>query len=267
MSKCMQQPSVASSEPSEPLLDVQHISKRYGRHLAIDDLSFQVHAGEILGLVGPNGAGKTTALRCCVGILRPHAGHVSVAGHDVVRDELAAKRQIAFVPELPNLYALLTIEEQVEFIARTYGPLATDFDQRREALLRRFDLWNARHKLTSSLSKGMRQKTAIVAAFLHQARLIILDEPLIGIDPVGIKQLKELVLEAREAGCGLLVSTHLLDTAERLCDRLLVLQAGRKRAEGTLADLRLALAHHEDATLEEVFMTLTQPLTNSSLDS
>ncbi len=239
------------------LLDVRNLSKRYGRVLAVDDLSFQVTGGEIVGLVGPNGAGKTTVLRCCVGILRPTAGHVLVDGQDIVRQEHEAKRRLAFVPELPSLYMLLTIEEQIEFIVRTYGPLPPDFVERRAALLHRFDLWNQRHKLTTSLSKGMRQKTAIVAAFLHGARVLLLDEPLIGIDPAGIRQLKDLAMEARAEGCALLVSTHLLDTAERLCDRILVMQRGRKRAEGALADLRLTLTSQGDATLEEVFMQLT----------
>lgn len=241
---------------SGALLDVANLSKRYGNYQALSDLSFQVRAGEILGLVGPNGAGKTTALRCCVGILRPSSGSVRVAGHNISSDERAAKRVLAFVPELPNLYPLLTVEEQIEFIARTYGPLAADFADRRAALLRRFDLWPQRHKLCSALSKGMRQKTAVAAAFLHDAQLLLLDEPLIGVDPAGIHQLKELVIEARDAGCGLLVSTHLLDTAERLCDRILILQDGRKRAEGTLQELRAADGQ-QHATLEDIFMQLT----------
>jgi ABC-2 type transport system ATP-binding protein len=193
-----------------------------------------------------------------VGILRPTAGRVLVAGYDTVREELAAKRQLAFVAELPSLYPLLTVSEQIEFIARTYGPLPADFAARRDDLLRRLDLWPQRHKLTSDLSKGMRQKTALAAAFLHGARLLLFDEPLIGVDPVGMRQIKELALEARAAGCGLLVSTHLLDTAERPCDRILVLQGGRKRAEGTLAELRRAADSHRDATLEEIFLELTQ---------
>ncbi|MBX0326492.1 ABC transporter ATP-binding protein [Oscillochloris sp. ZM17-4] len=241
-----------------PPLEVDGLVKRYGRALAVDGLSFRVSAGEIVGLVGPNGAGKTTVMRCCVGILRPSAGSVRVGGHDSVAAPSEARRQMAFVPELPSLYPLLTVAEQIEFIARSYGPLAADFAERREALLRRFDLWPQRAKLTDSLSKGMRQKTALVAAFLHGARVILLDEPLIGVDPAGIRQLKDLLLEARAGGAAIVVSTHLLDTAERLCDRILVLQAGRKRAEGSLADLRAAAEGFGDATLEEVFMELTK---------
>ncbi|NNJ09034.1 ABC transporter ATP-binding protein [Chloroflexales bacterium ZM16-3] len=241
-----------------PPLEVDGLVKRYGRSLAVDGLSFRVSAGEIVGLVGPNGAGKTTVLRCCVGILRPSAGAVRVCGHDSVAAPNEARQQMAFVPELPSLYPLLTVAEQIEFIARSYGPLADDFAERREAMLRRFDLWPQRAKLTDSLSKGMRQKTALVAAFLHGAQVILLDEPLIGVDPAGIRQLKDLLLEARAGGAAIVVSTHLLDTAERLCDRILVLQAGRKRAEGSLADLRAAAAGFGEATLEELFMELTR---------
>jgi ABC-2 type transport system ATP-binding protein len=245
-------------EQGAPALLVQNLGKRYGRTWAVENLSFQVSSGEIVGLVGPNGAGKTTVLRCCVGILRPSAGQVFVGGYDIVRQELQAKRLLAFVPELPSLYPLLTVSEQIEFIARSYGPLAPDYVEQRDTLLRRFDLWPQRHKLSSALSKGMRQKTAVVAAFLHGARLLCFDEPLIGVDPVGIRQLKELVVEARAAGLALLVSTHLLDTAERLCDRIIIVQRGKKRAEGSLTELRNAVEGHHDATLEEVFMELTR---------
>jgi ABC-2 type transport system ATP-binding protein len=239
------------------LLDVRGLSKRYGRTTAVDNLSFQVRAGEIVGLVGPNGAGKTTVLRCCVGILRPSAGRILVDGLDLAASDDAARRQMAFVPELPNLYSLLTVAEQIEFIARCYGPLDAGFAGQRDALLHWFDLWPHRNKLSEQLSKGMRQKTAMAAAFLHHARVLLFDEPLIGVDPLGIRRFKELLLEAREQGAAILISTHLLDTAERLCDRMLVLQGGRKRAEGTLDELRAIVAGHADATLEEVFLQLT----------
>jgi ABC-2 type transport system ATP-binding protein len=242
----------------QPLLRVDQLSKHYGSLRAVDQVSMHVHAGEIVGLVGPNGAGKTTALRCCVGILRLTSGSVLVAGHDLVQDMYAAKSLMAFVPELPSLYPLLTIEEQIECIVRAYGKPNADFASRREHLLKQFDLWGHRHKLCGQLSKGMRQKTAIAAAFLHGARVILLDEPLIGVDPTGMRQLKDLILEMRAAGGAILVSTHLLDTAERLCDRIVIMQAGQVRAEGTLADLRSQLDHSHDTSLEQIFTELTQ---------
>jgi ABC-2 type transport system ATP-binding protein len=251
---------------SPVLLDIQHISKQYGKLRAVDDVSIQVRAGEIVGLVGPNGAGKTTALRCCVGILRLTGGQVCIAGHDLASDERAAKAQLAFVPELPSLYPLLTVAEQIEFVVRAYGAPAANFAERREELLRRFELWAERDKLCGQLSKGMRQKTAIAAAFLHDARVILLDEPLIGVDPTGMRQLKDLILEARASGSAILVSTHLLDTAERLCDRIVIMQRGRVRAEGTLADLRTQLDHTHDTSLEEIFTELTSETIAESQD-
>jgi ABC-2 type transport system ATP-binding protein len=242
----------------QPLLLVDQLSKHYGSLRAVDRVSMHVRAGEIVGLVGPNGAGKTTALRCCVGILRLSSGRVLVAGHDLAQDMHAAKSLMAFVPELPSLYPLLTIEEQIEFIVRAYGKPAADFAVRRENLLKQFDLWGHRHKLCGQLSKGMRQKTAIAAAFLHGARVILLDEPLIGVDPTGMRQLKDLILDMRAAGGAILVSTHLLDTAERLCDRIVIMQAGQVRAEGTLADLRTQLDRSHDTSLEQIFTELTQ---------
>jgi ABC-2 type transport system ATP-binding protein len=240
-----------------PLLEVEQLTKHYGQFRAVDAISMHLQAGEIVGLVGPNGAGKTTALRCCVGILRPSSGHIRVAGHDLQREEQAAKSHMAFVPELPSLYPLLTIAEQIEFIARAYGELLPDFTQRRDDLMQRFDLWPQRHKLCGQLSKGMRQKTAIAAAFLHGAQVVLLDEPLIGVDPTGMRQLKELMLEARTNGGAILVSTHLLDTAERLCDRIIIMQRGRVLAEGTLAELRTMLDHGHDTSLEQIFTELT----------
>ncbi len=243
--------------PDMALLRVEQLTKRYGQLAAVNNLSLHVSPGEIVGLVGPNGAGKTTVLRCCIGILRPTSGRIMLTGHDLQRDELAARAVAAFVPELPSLYPLLTVSEQIECIARAYGALAPDFAARREELLRRFDMWVQRDRLCGQLSKGMRQKTAIVAAFLHGARVILLDEPLIGVDPVGMRQLKSLILEARADGHAILVSTHLLDTAERLCDRIIVMQDGSIRAEGTLDGLRTQLDRHHDTTLEELFMELT----------
>ncbi len=240
------------------LLDVEGLSKHYGKLRAVDQVSMHVFEGEIVGLVGPNGAGKTTALRCCVGILRMTTGQVRIAGHDLVQETRVAKSLMAFVPELPSLYPLLTIEEQIEFIVRAYGEPAADFRQRRDEFLKRFDLWQHRQKLCGQLSKGMRQKTAIAAAFLHGARVILLDEPLIGVDPTGMRQLKELILEMRAAGGAILVSTHLLDTAERLCDRIVIMQSGQVRAEGTLADLRTQLDHTHDSSLEQIFTELTR---------
>jgi len=253
-------PPVAAAPPSPPLLSVHGLTKRYRKFAALSDLSFSVASGEIVGLLGPNGAGKTTTMRCISGIVRPTAGRVIVGGYDLAAQEQEAKRLIAFVPEQPNPYEMLTVWEHLRFVAFAYG--TTDgFDERAAALLERFALTEKRAALVGTLSKGMRQKLTIACAFLHHARVFLFDEPLIGLDPQGGRELRERIREARDDGAAVLVSTHMLDTAERLCDRILILRQGVKLAEGSLTDLRTRAAAAGDASLEDVFLTLTSEAT------
>jgi ABC-2 type transport system ATP-binding protein len=237
------------------LLAIENLTKFYGRTRAIDNLSFSVAGGEIVGLLGPNGAGKTTALRCIATILQPTAGRITICGHDLATDELNAKRLLAYVPELPNPYEMLTVLEHLRFIAAAYD--AEEQMAGAEALLQRFDLWEKRNELAASLSKGMRQKLAAACAFLHHARVYCFDEPMIGIDPKGARELKDMLAERRDAGNAVLVSTHQLDTAERLCDRVIILQHGQVVAEGTLSELHARARMASDATLEDLFLRLT----------
>ena len=239
------------------LLEVSHLTKRYRTFTALTDLSFHVDSGEIVGLLGPNGAGKTTTLRCISGIIRPSEGHVTVDGHDLGTDEQAAKRLLAFVPEQPNPYEMLTVWEHLKFVALAYGS-ADGFDERAPVLLERFDLSAKRDALVGTLSKGMRQKLTIACAFLHRARVFLFDEPLIGLDPRAARELRLQIRQAaRDEGAAVLVSTHMLDTAQNLCDRILILRHGIKIAEGTMDDLRAGAAMSGDASLEDVFLTLT----------
>jgi ABC-2 type transport system ATP-binding protein len=240
-----------------PLLKIENLSKRYRDVLAVDRVSFGVSGGEIVALLGPNGAGKTTILRCASGIIAPTEGDVLVAGHSITNDERAAKRECAFVPEVPNPYEMLTVREHLQFIAMAYDRLAV-FDQKGSALIQRFDLEEKADSLVATLSKGMKQKLALAGAFVHEAKVLLLDEPLIGIDPKGARELKDLMQEARAAGAAILVSTHMLDTAERLCDRIVILNRGTKAAEGTLSELYLRSEMTQDATLEDVFLRLTE---------
>ncbi|MCS7309119.1 MAG: ABC transporter ATP-binding protein [Armatimonadota bacterium] len=238
------------------LLEVEGLYKAFRNVQAVNNLSFCVHAGEIVGLLGPNGAGKTTTLRCICGILRPDAGRIVIGGYDLATQEQQAKQLVAFIPEVPNPYELLTVREHIQFVAMCYGTMDT-FRQRVDELLLRFDLKEKEHELVATLSKGMRQKLAVACAFVHDARVFLCDEPLIGIDPKGQHELKSELQRLRDEGCAILVSTHQLDTAERLCDRVIIMQAGRKLAEGTLAELQ-AQAQMADSTLEQVFLRLTE---------
>lgn len=239
------------------LLAVRNLTKYYKTTLALDDVSFSVGDGEIVGLLGPNGAGKTTALRCITGIVQPTEGQIEVDGILLSAKEEEVKRRLAFVPEVPNPYEMLTVLEHIRFIAMAYDTART-FKQRSEGLLRRFDLYDRRNDLVLSLSKGMKQKLAIVCAFIHDAQVLLFDEPLIGIDPKGVHELKDMVLDAKSSGCSILISTHMLDTAERLCDRIIILRKGRKIAEGSLSELHERASIGRDASLEDVFLSLTE---------
>jgi ABC-2 type transport system ATP-binding protein len=244
------------------MLEVKNLVKSFKSVRAVNGLSLRVQAGEIVGLLGPNGAGKTTTLRCICGILRPDAGQIVIGGYDLARQEREAKRLIAFIPEVPNPYDLLTVREHIQFLAMCYGTMDT-FRARIEDLLHRFDLKEKEHALTATLSKGMKQKLAVACAFVHDAKVFLCDEPLIGIDPKGQHELKSELQRLRDEGCAILVSTHQLDTAERLCDRVIIMQAGRKLAEGTLADLQQQ-SQMADSTLEQVFLRLTEEAEDAS---
>lgn len=239
------------------LLNVRNLTKYYKTTLAVDDISFSVADGEIVGLLGPNGAGKTTVLRCITGIVQPTEGEIEVDGMLLSQKEQEVKRRLAFVPEVPNPYEMLTVMEHIRFIAMAYDTVAT-FEELAEPLLRRFEMYDKRNDLVLSLSKGMKQKLAIICAFIHNARTLLFDEPLIGIDPRGAHELKDMIIEAKAEGCSALISTHMLDTAERLCDRIIILNHGRKIAEGNLSELRGWAKMGEDASLEDAFLILTE---------
>lgn len=236
------------------MLEVQRLTKEYKSFRAVDDLTFTITPGEIVGLLGPNGAGKTTALRCISGILRPTFGSVRINGFDITADQAKAKAGLAFVPELPSLYELLTVDEHLRFVAMCFNSLET-YDRLGVELLARYHLTEKRNELVATLSKGMRQKLAVACALIHDANVMLFDEPLIGIDPAGVAEIKAEIHRAREAGCAILISTHLLDTAEKLCDRVIILARGKKIAEGTLEELRTM--SDSRGSLEEVFLKLT----------
>ena len=246
------------------MLQVSGLIKEYKDYRAVNDLTFTISPGEIVGLIGPNGAGKTTALRCIAGILRPTAGQVLINGHDLIGDQMNAKKGMAFVPEVPSLYELLTVYEHLRFVAMCFDNLAK-FNSDHEALLRKYHLWDKKNNLVATLSKGMRQKLSVACALIHDANVFLFDEPLIGIDPAGAHELKQELINARNDGASILISTHLLDTAEKLCDRVLIVARGKLLAEGTIPDLQ-KLFNMEDKSLEELFLSLTSEIEESAQD-
>lgn len=239
------------------MLSVTNLVKYYKRTLAVDNVSFDVNDGEIVGLLGPNGAGKTTVLRCVTGIVQPTEGTVLVDGIELATREEEVKRRIAFVPEVPTPYEMLTVTEHLRFIAMAYQTM-DGFDGRAEALMKTFDIYDKRDDLVLSLSKGMKQKLAIACAFIHEASVLLLDEPLIGIDPKGVHELKLMIAAAKEQGKSILISTHMLDTAEKLCDRIIIVRKGVIVAEGNLHELHERAKMGQDASLEDLFLNLTE---------
>jgi ABC-2 type transport system ATP-binding protein len=238
------------------MLQIDGLTKYFGQLPAVYNLSFHVAPGEIVGLLGPNGAGKTTSLRCIASILQPSHGRILINGFDLGTQTEDAKRSLAYVPEVPNPYEMLTVMEHLRFVAaafRAEGELV-----HAEELLKRMDLWEKRNDLAATLSKGMRQKLACVCGFIHKPKMICLDEPLIGLDPKGARELKNLLVERRAAGDAILVSTHQLDTAERLCDRVIIMNKGQVLVQGTLAELHQRAQLATDATLEDIFLNLTE---------
>ena len=238
------------------MIEVEGFTKDYDRFRAVADLSFAVPPGEILGLVGPNGAGKTTTLRAIAGILRPTRGSIHVAGHDVEREPVAAKRALAYVPDTPHPFDLLTVREHLRFTALAYE--VEGAEERARSLLSELDLLGKQNDLAATLSRGMQQKLAIACAFLREPKAILLDEPLTGLDPCGIRDMRESIRGRAEAGAAVLISSHLLELVEKLCHRILILHRGARLALGTLVEIRSAAAIRGDATLEEAFFAITE---------
>ena len=240
------------------MIDVRDFHKTYRETVAVVGLSFQVAAGEVLGLVGPNGAGKTSTLRAIAGVIPPTRGQLLVAGTDVVAQPVEAKRQMAYVPDDPNLFDALTVWEHLEFVASAYR--VADYRPKATELLRQLDLEEKRDTLAQELSRGMRQKVAIACAYLHDPKALLFDEPLTGLDPRGIRTMKDSILQRARGGAAVVISSHLLSLVEDLCTHLLILHRGQRLFVGRIEAARGAFADlGADASLEEVFFRATEP--------
>jgi ABC-2 type transport system ATP-binding protein len=238
-------------------ITVENFHKVYGETVAVAGISFTVEPGDVTGLVGPNGAGKTTTLRALAGILAPTRGRLALAGHDLQREPVAAKAALAYVPDDPKLFDALTVWEHLRFVAEVYR--VSGWQARGEELLQQFELTEKRNTLTAELSRGMRQKVAICCGYLHEPRAILLDEPLTGLDPRGIRTMKDSIRERAAAGAAVMVSSHLLSLVEDLCTSVLILHRGRQLLHARLTDLRRELTESgRQETLEELFFRLTE---------
>jgi ABC-2 type transport system ATP-binding protein len=241
-------------------ISVEHFGRTYttasGTVPAVDDLSFQVSAGEIVGLIGPNGAGKTTTLRALAGILKPTSGHVRIDGHDLIAEPIEAKRRLAFMPDEPHLFEYLTVAEHLRLIARLYA--VEDFERRSRALLGELELTGKEDSLPGELSRGMRQKVVIACGLIRSATTLLFDEPLTGLDPLGIRRMRETITSRAREGAAILLSSHLLHLVEEVCTRVMIMDRGRKIADGTFDELRSRADLAEaGSSLEQIFLRVT----------
>jgi ABC-2 type transport system ATP-binding protein len=236
------------------VIEVDGLQKLYGDFPAVQGLSFRVGPGEVLGLVGPNGAGKTTTIRSIAGIIIPTSGRIRIAGHDLAADPVLAKSALAFIPDEPHLFEYLTVEEHLRFVGRLYR--VPEVATRIPGLLEELDLADKRGALPGELSRGMKQKLAIACGLLHDPRALLLDEPLTGLDPVGIRRMKATIMRRAAAGSAVILSSHLLHLVEEICTRVLVMQRGRTVAFGTIAEIVAGRPELQCRSLEEVFLAL-----------
>jgi ABC-2 type transport system ATP-binding protein len=232
------------------MIELQDLTKDYGTTIAVNKLSLNVVAGEIYGFIGPNGAGKTTTIRMMGGILAPTAGKIIIGGLDMDKDPVTAKKMIGFVPDRPFLYEKLTGMEFLHFSADLY-----DFGQKAEQLLRQFALWDWADEIIEAYSHGMKQRLIIAAALLHNPQILIIDEPMVGLDPAAVHMVKDIFQELARKQITIFISTHTLSIAEDLCHRIGVIHKGMLLAQGTVGELR-HIARLGEARLEEVFLTI-----------
>ena len=238
------------------MIEIEGLVKNYEGFTAVDDLSLRVESGEILGLVGPNGAGKTTTLRCLSGVIPMTAGRVRVCGFDIEEEPIEARRRLAFVPDEPHLFDHLTAWDHMTLIARIYG--VANAEQRATELLEQNDLAERHDSFPGELSRGMKQKLIISCALLHEPEALVFDEPLTGLDPGSMRRTKRTITSTAERGASVIVSSHMLQLVEEVCDRVLIVQHGKKILEGTLDEIRTALPDlSADADLEEIFLRAT----------
>jgi ABC-2 type transport system ATP-binding protein len=235
-----------------PVLQITNLVKRYGKKTAVDGVTFDVRGGEIVGLLGPNGAGKSTTFLCAAGLLRPDAGTFSWDGTELGS---ARGQTIALIPETPDVYPMLTVWEHMVFVAKSCR-LASGWQAQAQALIERFSMTDQRNVLGTELSKGMRQKTLVAATVLAATPVILFDEPMVGLDPLGQRELRDIISDLRGAGVAIVISTHMLEQAQIICDRVVILKNGRTIATGTFDELQARAGIHANA--EDLFLELTR---------
>ncbi len=239
----------------KPYIELHDLCKNYGNKTAVDCINLKVYSGEVFGFLGPNGAGKTTTIKMVVGLLQPTSGTVKVGGYDIVKQPLEAKFTSGFVPDTPNLYAKLSARELLRFVGELYSMEPGRVDHRLEELLRLFSLDDVGDNLIDSYSHGMQQKVSLAAALMHDPKVLVLDEPTVGLDPKSARLIKDVLRQFADRGSAVFVTTHILEIAERMCDRIGIINKGKLVAVGTMDELRDQ--QHGETSLEDIFLSLT----------
>jgi len=238
------------------MIEITGLFKAFGAVTAVRDLSFNVHPGEVLGLVGPNGAGKTTTLRMLAGVIPPTSGEVRIAGHDIAKEPVQAKRELAFFPDEARLFDYLTVRQHLAFVARLYD--VANHEALAQPLLEELEIADQADRLPGELSRGMKQKLAIACGLLHSPTVMIFDEPLTGLDPLGIRRMKDSILRRARAGAAVVLSSHLLHLLEEVCSHVLILKRGERIAYDTMARVHAQFSNGDPkASLEDVFIRAT----------
>lgn len=239
------------------LLEIKNVTGGYTRNPVLKNISFSIHANEMVGLIGLNGAGKSTTIRHIIGLMEPQKGEIFINGKTFEGDKEAYRKEFTFVPETPILYDELTLEEHLRITAMAYGLSESDYQKRMEILLKEFRMEKRLKWFPAHFSKGMKQKVMIMCAFLVEPALYIVDEPFVGLDPLGIQSLLDQLKIMKDRGAGILMSTHILATAERYCDRIIIIHEGQIKSQGTMEELRAAF-NMPDATLDDIYIFLTK---------
>jgi len=247
------------------MISIQSLRKQYGAFMAVDGIDLEVNPGEIHGFLGPNGAGKTTSIRMIAGLLKPTSGRIMVNGHDIATHPEGAKRSLGFVPDRPYIYEKLTAGEFLRFHAGLYGMDGDGLDQRVREMLDLFELGRWENELVESFSHGMKQRLVMCAAFLHRPQAVLVDEPMVGLDPRGAKLIKSVFKRMSEHGVAILMSTHTLEVAQEMCDRISIILKGKIIARGTVDELR-SMAGTDNEELTSVFLKLTGGTALQELD-